>query len=95
MATVFARLITKGTDYGIHAFLVPIRDMKTHEPCPGVEIGDCGEKVGLNGIDNGWIKFTNVEIPRENLLNRFSDVHPDGTFTSNFKSDGRRYIAGN
>jgi acyl-CoA oxidase len=29
-----------------------------------VEIRDCGYKVGLNGIDNGAIKFTNVRVPR-------------------------------
>ncbi len=43
----------------------------------------------MNGVDNGWMKFTNVRIPRENLLNRFADVLPDGTYTSPIKSDGK------
>lgn len=34
-AIVFAQLIIKTKKYGIHAFLVPIRD-KDHNPFPGV-----------------------------------------------------------
>jgi acyl-CoA oxidase len=41
---------------------------------------------GLNGVDNGWMKFTNVRIPRENLLNRFADVQPDGQYVSSVKN---------
>jgi acyl-CoA oxidase len=37
-AIVFANLIIKNKKYGIHAFLVPIRD-KDHNPFPGVEVG--------------------------------------------------------
>ena len=37
----------------------------------GIEIRDCGYKVGLNGVDNGVLRFQNVRIPRDNLLNRF------------------------
>ena len=40
MATVFARLITKGKDYGVHAFVVNIRDRKTHLPHPRILIGE-------------------------------------------------------
>jgi acyl-CoA oxidase len=29
-------------------------------------------QVGLNGVDNGAIRFTSVRIPRENLLDRFA-----------------------
>jgi acyl-CoA oxidase len=60
---------------------------------PGIEIGDCGDKVGLHGVDNGFIKFNNVRIPRENLLNRFGDVTPDGKYESEIKSEGRRFGA--
>lgn len=34
-AIVFAQLIIKNKKYGIHAFLVPLRD-KDHKPFPGV-----------------------------------------------------------
>jgi len=98
-ATVFARLIlpthdSKGvSDMGVHAFIVPIRDMKTHQTLPGVEIQDCGHKVGLNGVDNGALRFRSVRIPRDNLLNRFGDVSRDGTYTSSLPTINKRFGA--
>ena len=53
--------------------LVPIRDEKL-KLLPGVRVEDMGHKIGLNGVDNAKISFDNVRVPRENLLNRFSDV---------------------
>jgi len=41
-----------------------------------------GHKLGLNGVDNARIKFTNLRVPREALLNRYSDVDSKGVFTS-------------
>src|SRR5690606_5848251 len=52
MAVVFAQLIVAGENHGVHALLAPIRD-ETGAPAPGVRIEDCGDKLGLNGIDNG------------------------------------------
>ena len=98
-ATVFARLKlptydTQGvTDMGVHAFIVPIRDMKTHQPLPGIEIHDCGHKVGLNGVDNGALGFRLVRIPRDNLLNRFGDVSRDGKYTSSLPTVNKRFGA--
>ena len=42
-AMVMARLISNGKDYGPHPFIVQIRDLKTHEPLPGVTVGDIGK----------------------------------------------------
>ncbi|XP_073293502.1 acyl-coenzyme A oxidase 2, peroxisomal [Primulina huaijiensis] len=98
-ATVFAKLIlpthdAEGTsDMGVHAFIVPIRDMRTHKTLPGVEIHDCGHKVGLNGVDNGALRFRSVRIPRDNLLNRFGDVSRDGKYTSSLPSISKRFAA--
>lgn len=60
---------------GVHAFLTRVRneDGSVRE---GVFIEDMGAKFGLNGVDNGRLKFTNVKVPREALLNKFSDVTP-------------------
>jgi len=33
-----------------------------------------GHKFGLNGVDNGRIKFDNLRVPRESLLNKYSEV---------------------
>ncbi|CAD5194819.1 unnamed protein product [Musa acuminata subsp. malaccensis] len=99
-ATVFARLILplqgKGgdsADMGIHAFVVPIRDLNSHSVLPGIEIHDCGHKVGLNGVDNGALRFRSVRIPRDNLLNRFGDVSRDGKYTSSLPTINKRFAA--
>ncbi|KYQ91846.1 acyl-CoA oxidase [Tieghemostelium lacteum] len=92
-ATVFAKLIIDSKDYGVHAFVVPIRDTNSNQILPGITIKDCGQKLGLNGIDNGQIKFDQVHIPRENLLNKFSDVAADGTYKSAFTSPIKNFAA--
>lgn len=51
-----------------------------------------GYKMGLNGVDNAKLTFDNVRVPRENLLNRFSDVNPDGEFTTSIKSARGRFL---
>ena len=56
---------------------------------PGVTVHDMGRKIGLNGIDNAKISFDNVRVPRENLLNRYSDVDKDGNYTTEIKGGKR------
>jgi acyl-CoA oxidase len=90
-ATVFAQLITKGVNHGVHCFYVPIRDEKLNF-LPGIGGEDDGWKGGLNGIDNGRLHFDHVRIPRTNLLNRYGDVAEDGTYTSSIGSPGRRFF---
>jgi acyl-CoA oxidase len=89
-AVVFAQLYTQGENHGVHAFYVPIR--KNGKLLPGVGSEDDGLKGGLNGIDNGRLFFDQVRIPRTNLLNRYADVTPDGTYTSVIESPGRRFF---
>ncbi|AEF38816.1 Putative acyl-CoA oxidase [Hoyosella subflava DQS3-9A1] len=91
VAAVFAQLITEGESHGVHCFVVPIRDENGGD-LPGVTTSDCGIKGGLPGVDNGRIVFDNVRIPRENLLNRYADVAPDGTYRSEIENDSRRFF---
>lgn len=77
----FARLIIKGKDYGVKSFVVPLRNTDDWSLKPGVAIGDIGKKMGRDGIDNGWIQFTNVRIPRQFMLMRFSKVDREGNVT--------------
>ena len=91
LATVFAQLVTEGHTHGVHAFLVPIRN-EQGEALPGVHIEDCGHKVGLNGVDNGRLRFDRVRIPRDNLLDRFASVSESGAYTSPIASEGRRFF---
>ena len=81
VSAVFAQLITKGEGHGVHCFFVPIRD-DDGKDLPGVTTSDCRYKGGLPGVDNGRIMFDHVRVPRENLLNKYADVAPDGTYTS-------------
>ncbi len=90
-ATVFAQLITGGVNYGVHCFFVPLRD-ESGAFLPGVGGEDDGVKGGLNGIDNGRLHFDHVRVPRENLLNRYGDVAPDGTYSSDIATPGRRFF---
>jgi len=90
-ATVFAQLITRGVNHGVHCFYVPIRDEHGNF-LDGVGGEDDGLKGGLNGIDNGRLHFTQVRIPRTNLLNRYGDVDTEGNYSSPITSPGRRFF---
>lgn len=91
LATVFAQLTMNDHGYGVHAFLVPIRDANG-QPMPGVRIEDNGEKMGLNGVDNGRLWFDQVRIPRTALLNRFADVTPEGDYQSPIAAEAKRFF---
>jgi acyl-CoA oxidase len=91
MATVFAQLEVGGEEYGVHAFLVPIRD-KHGGILPGITIEDDGPKIGLNGVDNGRIVFNQIRVPRENLLDRFAQVSAGGEYTSVTNNPGKRFF---
>lgn len=91
LATVFAQLEVGGERYGVHAFLVPIRDDEGNT-LPDVFIEDCGHKLGLNGVDNGRLWFNNVRVPADNLLDRFATVDAEGNYSSPISSDGKRFF---
>ncbi|MFK7806179.1 MAG: acyl-CoA dehydrogenase, partial [Saprospiraceae bacterium] len=91
MASVFAQLIVKGENHGVHAVLVPIRD-KDGSPAAGVRIEDCGYKLGLNGVDNGRLWFDQVSVPADNLLNRFGSIDDSGNYTSPISNSSRRFF---
>merc|ERR1711963_140584 len=88
---VMAKLIVNNVNEGIHAVLVPIRDDKLNI-LPNVLVEDMGHKMGLNGVDNAKLTFNNVRIPRENLLNKYSDVTEDGKFTSDIDGGRKRFL---
>jgi len=91
MAAVFVQLYTRGERHGVHAVLVPLRG-DDGAVLPGVEITDDGHKEGLNGVDNGRLAFRGVRVPRENLLDRYGAVAPDGTYSSSIESENRRFF---
>ena len=91
MAVIAANLIVKGIDYGIHMFLIEIRDRATHNLIPGVTLGDCGDKMGLHGVDNGFIAFRGLRVSRDALLNKITDVDENGNVTSKFEFKSQRF----
>ena len=90
-AVVFAQLKTPdGQVHGLHSFLTPIRDTKTLLPFEGVKIGDMGPKIGLNGVDNGFLKFNKYRISRAYLMNRNADVTPEGQYVAKVSDKKKR-----
>ncbi len=72
---LFAQLYIREVCYGVHPFIVPLRDVETNTILEGITIKDCGYKNGLNSIDNGEIEFNNVIIPYDNLLDKYGKIH--------------------
>jgi acyl-CoA oxidase len=91
MAVVFAQLEVAGSSQGVHAFVVPLRD-EAGSVLPGVRIEDDGDKIGLNGVDNGRIRFDAVRVPRDALLNRYADVTEAGVYESAIDNPDRRFF---
>ncbi|KAH8235951.1 hypothetical protein KR032_011186, partial [Drosophila birchii] len=77
---VLAQLYVKGKHHGLQSFLVRIRDERTHEPLPGIDVGDIGPRMGGNGVNNGFLGLRNVRIPRNQMLMKNAQVLEDGTF---------------
>lgn len=57
---------------------MPIRDPKTLETLPGIEVGDIGPKIGFATKDNGYLIMHNVVIPKRNMLRKFVSVNKKG-----------------
>lgn len=91
MAVVFAQLIVNGHNQGIHAVLVPLRN-KNHETLPGITVKDNGYKMGLNGVDNGRIWFDQVNVPMENLLDKYGGIDENGNYKSSIKKESKRFF---
>lgn len=56
------------------AFIVQLRSLENHSTLPGIVIGDIGLKFGNGGnnsVDNGFMRFNSVCIPRKNMLMRW------------------------
>ncbi|ETN61709.1 acyl-CoA oxidase [Anopheles darlingi] len=77
---VMAQLYSKGKCHGIQPFIVQLRDEETHMPLKGITIGEIGNKLGMNGVNNGFLGFDQVRIPRKNMLMKNAKLLEDGTF---------------
>lgn len=91
LAVVFAQLIVNQKNHGVHAVVVPLRN-KNGDLLPGIKVEDNGYKMGLNGVDNGRIWFDKVEVPVDNLLNKYGDINAEGKYTSPIQNPSKRFF---
>ena len=97
-AVVLADLTVGGKCVGPHAFLMDLR--RGGELVHGVSVGDMGLKTTGNDLDNAWIRFDQVRVPRSALLNAHADVDEHGIYgrrTANiapFEMIGQRLYTG-
>jgi len=84
---VYANLILDGKEHGFHCFMMQLRD-ENHRPLPGIEVGEVGPKIGDNGTETGFLRLTNVRIPRKWLLMKNQEVTEDGVYKKRVKKGG-------
>nr|BAK02006.1 predicted protein [Hordeum vulgare subsp. vulgare] len=65
---------------GNQMFLVQLRDLDTHELLPGVETGSISTRFNDCAGDNGYLRLTNVRVPRTNMLMKAAEVDRNGNF---------------
>jgi uncharacterized protein YwbE len=79
------QVYSEGKECGLHWFIIQLRDEKTGELMPGVTCGSLGSKMGKSnmhshlikgrdGLDNGWIQFSQVRVPKDNFLCRWGQI---------------------
>lgn len=91
-ALVFARLLSLGTDHGVHAFWVSLRQPngQTRE---GVKFGAERKMLGLGGLNYGLLSFQGVTLSKESLLSRYAQIDSSGHYRTLLKSESSRFNA--
>lgn len=79
---VQAQLIIKGKRYGPHLFFCPLRNIATGEILDNIVAGDIGPKTydAFGGLDNSWVRFNHVQLPRFNMLAKHAQVKTGGEY---------------
>lgn len=75
-----------GKHHGLHPFIVQLREDETHKPRKGITIGEIGNKVGFNTVNNGFLGFDNVRIPLNQMLMKNAKILENGEFVKNQSS---------
>jgi len=88
---VWAQLYINEKGYGIHPFVVRIRTDTDHELVSGVIVGDCGKKIGLDGLDQGFILFKDFRVPYDCLLDKYCSIDENGIYNSPIKNADKRF----
>eukprot|EP01112_Ceratiomyxa_fruticulosa_P018451 TRINITY_DN5897_c0_g1_i2.p1 TRINITY_DN5897_c0_g1~~TRINITY_DN5897_c0_g1_i2.p1 ORF type:complete len:652 (-),score=137.32 TRINITY_DN5897_c0_g1_i2:104-2059(-) len=92
-AVVFGQLYVDDQWCGLHGIVVEIRKKvgDKYVVCDGVKVGDCGPKMGLQGVDNGMLKFSQVRVPQSHLLDKFGGLDKNGNYTSEISDPNKRF----
>ena len=61
--------------------------------CPPSPPLTVAHPTGLNGIDNARIRFDNVRVPVDNLLDRYGGIDGDGRYASALPNPHKRFAA--
>ena len=61
---------------------------KDGELVDGIVVDDMGEKTVGNDLDNAWIQFNNVELPKSSMLSKYAEISEDGEYVLRSKVRG-------
>lgn len=89
-AVVFAQTYVNNKHEGIQGFLVRLRD-NNGKILEGITIEDMGHKMGCNGVDNGKLRFNNVIVSKDALLDAYGTINKD-TFVSPISKPRDRFL---
>ncbi|KAL4446654.1 hypothetical protein ABPG74_005592 [Tetrahymena malaccensis] len=78
-AIVFSQLFVNKVRQGVAAFLIPIRNTSQQaQLLPGIEVGDVETKHAGAQNDNGFVKFNQLRVTKESLLQRYITLNKKG-----------------
>ena len=80
-ALVFAQLLIRGKSYGMHGFMVQLRD-RDGRVMPGVELGEIGPKLNDTSNNIGYCRFTRVRVPLDYMFSKYSKVTEGGEYVA-------------
>lgn len=79
---VLARLIVDGEDEGLHWFRVQIRELENGPLLPGVKVMACDPKGGIHANQVAGMRFEQMRLAPDALMQRHARFAKDGTFSS-------------
>eukprot|EP00164_Ancoracysta_twista_P007838 GFYU01011208.1.p1 GENE.GFYU01011208.1~~GFYU01011208.1.p1 ORF type:complete len:681 (-),score=119.13 GFYU01011208.1:223-2265(-) len=86
---LFANLIVKGVNHGIHPFVVPLRD-EEGKLTQGITVNDMGHMICMNGTDCSRMNFDYVHVTPDALLDRYARITSEGEYESDIEDPSKR-----
>ncbi|EJM67495.1 acyl-CoA dehydrogenase [Pseudomonas sp. GM50] len=86
---VLARLIVDGVDEGLHWFRVQIRNEENGPLLPGVKVMACDPKGGIHANQVAGIRFCEMKLPPDALMQRHARFTEEGLFSSDVPRNQR------